>query len=187
MAMTINSGFAPYCTPVQFCLEFDFRTFAQLASDNDVPLSQTNPAPLQASPVLYYKLQVGAGLIEAACTKSARYDPTDLAALVTPVGGIICNSGNLLIKINAGISAFEMYGRRYEGISAVDREKIEMAQGMLSALEDGQAIFAFGATQQAGLLTDYRETPCDVEQRHMPSTVARRCLGIRDNQRYPRG
>ena len=179
--MTVNSSFSPFCTPQQFCpLVFDFRSFAQLVVDNDVPLTQ---AALQASPVLAVKLQIASGNVEIAATRGARYDPiNDLQKLVTPINGTICNGGWMLINMVAGMTAFEMYGRRYEGMTDYMQAKVDEANVLLEALENGEKIFPFAEAQQAGLLTEHIETATDVENRHGTVVIARNFFGRRVNQ-----
>jgi hypothetical protein len=181
MTMTVNSATASYATPAQFVVIFDYRTFAQLASDTDTPLSSS--ALLQSSPVTAAMLQIAAGLIEMAATVSARYDPTDLTALAT--GSPLMNGGYALIQMNCALAAAEFFKRRFEAIPEAIAKVIEEAQDKLAALEAGTAIFSFSQTQQAGLITDYKETAQDVEARNLPSFVARRCFGRRDNRRCP--
>ncbi len=176
MTMTINSGSAAYCSPAIFCSLFDYRTFAQLASDTDVPLASS--AALQASSILALKLQVAAGKIEMACTKGQRYDPADLALMASGT----TNGAAALADLNAGVAVYEMFGRRFETMPDEIRDKVESAMAQLEALADGEEILPFAQTQLAGLIQDYNETPQDVQNRNLPSFVARRCLGRRDNR-----
>ncbi len=180
MTMTINSGLNYYCTPVQFTQIMDYRTFAQLAVDNDIPLGSASD--LQGSAILTTKLRIAAGYIEMAVTVGARYDKADLAWLVTAP---ISNSGYALIDLNASLAAAEMFGRRFEAMPEYIAKKIEGAFAILHALEQGSAIFGFMESQQAGLVSDYKETPQDVENRNLPSYVARRCFGRRSNRLLP--
>lgn len=179
MTMTVNSGASPYCSAANFVVFFDWRTFAQLASDTDTPLASS--AALQASPVLAAQLSIGAGLIETAVTVSQRYDPADLAVLAATT----TNSAYMLFELNASLAAAGMFGRRFEGAPPEIKEKIDNAILKLQALEEGVNIFGFSQVQQAGIISDYKETPYDVQQRNLPSWVARRCVGIRDNMRTP--
>ena len=181
MTMTINSSASAYCTGAQFVIIFDWRPFAQLASDTDVPLASS--AALQSSTILADWLQIAAGDIEMAATVGARYDPTDLAALIVAP---ITNSGWSLIGMNAALAAAGMFGRRLEGLPEFIVRKIEEADSKLSALEEGTGIFGFQEVQQAGIIKDYKETADDVIKRNLPSYRARRCLGKRDNL-YPYG
>jgi len=185
MTMTVNSGFAPYCTPTEFCSVFDYRSFAQLASDTDIPLA--SQSALISSPVLGTQLGIGAGQIEMACTVGARYDPADLSLLITPVSGFIPNGGYALIEMNASLAAAGMFGRRFESVPDEMRARIEDAIAKLEALEKGADIFPFLETQQAGLVQDHRETAYEVSRRMLPSWVARRCVGIRTNMLPPPG
>lgn len=176
MTMTISSSASAYCTGSQFAQLFDYRSFAQLASDSDVPLA--SQAALAASTILAAKLKVAAGMIEMACTVSGRYTPADLAALAASS----TNSGWSLINLNAWLAAAEMYGRRFEGMPPEIKEKFDQGMAMLAALEKGDAIFGFEEVQQAGIIQDYKETASDVEARNLPSYIARRVFGRRSNR-----
>ena len=179
--MTVNSGASSFCTPAIFCQIFDYRTFAQLASDTDIPL--VSPAAFQASPITASMLQIGAGLIEMAATVSARYDPADLAKLITPP---LTNSGYALIQMNAALAAAEFFKRRFESVPESIAAVVQRANDQLAALADGEEIFGFTQVQQAGIATDYQETASDVEQRNLPSFIARRVFGRRANRRGQR-
>jgi hypothetical protein len=176
MTMTVNSGLTAYCTPAQFVQILDYRVFAQLASDTDVPLASSST--LQSSNVLATCLRIGAGKIEMAVTRSAIYDHADLTALVTAP---ITNSGYALIDLNATLAAYEMFSRRFQAMPEFIAKKVEFAMNQLSELESGSKIFGFTETQQAGLIDDYQETAQDVANRNLPSFVARRLFGARDN------
>jgi len=183
--MTVNSNLEAYCTGTQFTVKCDWRTFAELASDTDVPLASS--AALAASPVLLFALQEAAGDIEAAVTIGQRYDPTDLVLLITPDGsGKISNSGVKLIAMNAGIAVVKMFQRRGKGVPEDLKELVEESLNTLAALEEGTAIFAFRETQEAGVLQTYEETPVDVANRNLPSYIARPLFGQRANQYWPR-
>ena len=181
MTMTVNSASASFATPAQFAVLFDWRTFAQLASDTDVPVPSS--AAFQSSPVTAAVLQVAAGLIEMAATVSARYDPADLTILATATP--ITNGGYALIQMNAALAAAEFFKRRFESVPDAIAKVVTDAQDKLAALADGVAIFAFAQVQQAGVLTDYKETPTDVEARNLPSYIAQRVFGRRANRRFP--
>jgi DNA repair ATPase RecN len=91
-----------------------------------------------------------------------------------------------LIQMNAALAAAAMYKRRFEAIPADIQNVVDAAQAKLAALEAGTEVFTFEETQAAGVLQEYDETAQDVANRNLPSYVARRCLGRRDNVRpYP--
>ena len=181
MTMTINSGSTSYCSAAQFVQIFDYRTFAQLASDTDTPLASS--AALQASAITAAMLQIAAGDIEMAATVGARYDPDDLAALAATSSPT--NGGWAIIQMNAALAAAQFFKRRFESVPEAIAKVVEEAEAKLSALEQGIAIFPFADTQQAGIITDYKETAQDVQNRNLPSYVARRVFGVRGNIRAP--
>jgi hypothetical protein len=178
--MTPNSSLSSFCTPAQFVLVFDYRSFAQLGADNDVPLTES---ALLISPILAAKLQIASGKLEMAATRGARYDPiNDLQVLVTPVNGQISNGGWALIEMVASMTAFEMYGRRYEAMPEYMQSKVDETNVLMEALENGEKIFPFTEAQQAGLLTDYVENAIDVDNRNMPTLIAQNFFGRRANR-----
>lgn len=178
--MTVNSCFTSFCTGAQFVLVFDYRSFAQLSADNDIPLTESD---FISSTILAAKLQIASGKVEMAATRGARYDPIlDLLPLVQPVAGQICNGGWALIEMVASIAAFELFGRRYEAMTEYMQGKVDEAKLLLQALENGEVIFPFTEAQQAGLLNDYKETPVDVENRNMPTFIAQNLFGRRANR-----
>ncbi len=185
MSMTVNSSLGSFCTPAQFVLVFDYRSFAQLSADNDVPLTE---AAFLASTILAAKLQIASGKVEMAATRGARYDPIlDLQVLVLPVAGQISNGGWALIEMVASITAFEMFGRRYEAMTEYMQGKVDEANVLLTALENGEKIFPFAEAQQAGLLAEHLETPVDVEAQMLPTFIAENLFGRRSNRIAPFG
>jgi hypothetical protein len=79
-----------------------------------------------------------------------------------------------------------MFQRRFEALPDFLRGMAEQADAKLEALENGRNILGFAEVQQAGIIRDYQETAEDVQARNLPSYVARRCFGRRDN-RLPYG
>ncbi len=179
--MTPNSSPAAFCTPTQFVVIFDWRTPAQLLSDTDVPL--TNQAAVVASPVLAELLMEAAGQIEMATSIGNRYrvftdgTPSDLQVLAATSTVM----ASRLHRLNAAI-AMEYCWRRRPDKKMPEMPEFEEAALMLKALADGEAVFGFVETMDAGILHDYKENPQDVEHRNLPSFQAQNLFGRRGNR-----
>lgn len=146
---TSASATTPYVTAAQF---FDFFS-PQLASDvlratPDAPrpsylamLDPTNPAGAK----LLVFLSRGAGEIEAACAIARRYSPLDLQAL----RGM---SQVLLRGLNAARSMWGLYQRLKPGSARPeDCPGAKESESLLRDLRDGQKVFTFEETMDAGL------------------------------------
>lgn len=149
MAQTTNSSSVPYCTAPQFFVYYAYQLAADMirpqpAAPRPSYLAMIDPANPAGKTLLTFLLQ-GAGDIEAACIVSARYSPADLQSL----GGA---SAAMLQKLNAARSMWAIYQRLKPGTArpedvpfAVESEKL------LQLLRDGERVFSFVETAQAGL------------------------------------
>ena len=147
--MSPNSSASAYCDSVT-ALKFVAR---QIWADNlrEIPeaprpsyLAMIDPANPAGDRLILY-LNEGAGEIEAACGIAQRYLPADLAAL-TGVSQV------LLQKINAARALWQGYQFLRPG--SADQKACPGAtesEELLKALRDGELIFGFFETQQAGL------------------------------------
>ncbi len=104
-------------------------------------LDSTNPAGMR----LYKHLRIGAGEIQSACGVSKRYTVEDLQALT----GV---SQELLIKLNAA-RAFWSLANYLKPITARpdDVPFAKESYELLMLLRDGERIFSFYETEEAGL------------------------------------
>lgn len=168
MALTSASATTPYVTAAQM-----FQFFApQLAADvlrasPDAPrpsylamLDSTNPAGAK----LLVFLSRGAGEIEAACAIARRYTPLDLQALT----GM---SATLLQGLNAARAMWGLYQRLKPGSARPeDCPGAKESEAMLRDLRDGQKIFTFEETMDAGLPS---VQPANPDRLLTPNVVSR--------------
>ncbi len=174
--LTSNSSLTAYAAPADLFLLYDIRTIADLVSDDGTRLGGSpnpNPSTVASSPRLLQLLLVNSGRLEASCVKGQRYLPTDLAALTGA-------SQAYLIQIVCALTMGDLFRRRPE-MGKAD-ERTEEAEAALAALADGEQVFAFIETEQAGIMDDQRNTPGDVENRYLTVQQCRRLFGRRNNQ-----
>lgn len=185
MALTPNSGLSSWIAPQAFFTFCDWRPVAQLLKDDGISsdyVSMTqalgNP-PNPAYAALNTFLQAACGRVETALLRGNRYQASDLANL--PAGS---NAAAFLARLLAKVVQQDIFERRpayLKNYEAINKEVNET----LKALADGENIFPFLETQQAGLIEVERDTPFDVEERHLTSVIARRVMGTRGNQLRP--
>jgi len=157
VAQTSNSAATPYVTAPQF---FEFYA-PQLAADvlrasPDAPrpsylamCDSTNPAGKK----LLAFLSRGAGEIEAAVAVSARYSAADLQALT----GV---SLALLQGLNSARAMWCLYQRLKPGSARPDDcPGAKESSEMLELLRNGERIFSFVESEQAGLPTIFQAAP----------------------------
>lgn len=178
--MTPNSSLTPFCSPAQFVVIFDYRTVAELLSDTDAAL--TNAAAVEASATLAELLLEGTGQIEMATSIGNRYQvytdrPSDLATLAATATA----SGARLRRLNAAITMEYLWRRRPDKEMPAMVE-FEEAALMLKALSDGEMIFGFVETMNAGVLQEHIDTAQDVQRRNLPSFQAQNLFGRRGNR-----
>lgn len=149
MPLTPNSSSSAYCTSVQF---FDFYARSivadMLKARPDCPrpsylamIDPNNPAGQK----LLVHLKRGGGEIEAACGIAKRYLPEDLQALT----GV---SQTLLQGLNAARCVWSIYQTLKPGSARPDEiPGAKESAELLGALRDGEMIFGFLETQDAGL------------------------------------
>lgn len=108
-----------------------------------------------------------AGRIEGRCLVGKRYQPDDLRALVDAGG----SAAEILIKLNADLAFWMLCQRRQPNAS--DPKNVPgaaEAYEYLKALGEGEAIFGFRESAEAGLPT---ANPPDAPKLITPNAVAR--------------
>lgn len=151
MPQTSNSASAPYVTAQQFLLCYAPTIVADLLRPLTNPtgpppsymamVDPTNPAGQK----LLYHMGMGAGEIESKCAIAKRYSPLDLQAL-TGVSQI------LLQKLNAARGMWSLCSNLKPLTARPD--EVPMAAesaAMLEELKNGDKIFTFFETEDAGL------------------------------------
>jgi len=139
MPLTPASSASAYCTAEEFLERFDVRWVGDLLSDTGQKLT---PPDVKTSTLLTSLLKEASGDVEAACFAGKRYDKDDLAALTG-------NSVQMLRGIVAGLTAFYLWERRPERRGEMPK-RCEIALQKLQALRNGDRIFAFTESAEAG-------------------------------------
>lgn len=172
-AKTVVSG-SSYCTPTQFGQRYDVRSLAQRLSDDgtDVsdPLNDTKLAAI---------LKEASGKVEAAALVGERYTPTDLAELQELVNGATTNMCEMLAGLVADLAIPIIFKRRPEILPQFPQ--VQEAQLFLKALAEGEKIFGFQETMDAGHMDSEYEEPATIANRNLFSYQARRFFGTRGN------
>jgi hypothetical protein len=155
--MTPNSASTSYCSAVDF-FSFYARTIAadMLKPAPEFPrpsyLAMIDPAN-PAAQKLQIHLNRGAGEIEAACAIAKRYEPEDLNAL-TGVSQV------LLHGINAARCMWSLYQTLKPGSARMEEcPGAKESWELLEELRDGQLIFGFFETMDAGLPSVVQAAP----------------------------
>ncbi len=143
MTQTVISGASAYCTPQQFLDRYDLRTVGRLLSDDGK--STLNQMQLLASPILASFLMEASGEVETVCLQGGRYTPADLAALAGT------NHGMTLAGLVADLAMWRLWRRRPSKDDKAPAS-VEDARDLLQRLGDGEAIFGFQETADAGVL-----------------------------------
>jgi len=163
MTLTVQSALSSYCPPGEAVKLLDWRPLADLCSDSGTRI--TSAAALAGDPNFNKLLMAASGEVEAACAVSRRYLPSDLLALT----GVSQARLHLLV---ARIVVVLAYGRRVD-LKVEQPWLVQWVEDALHALRDGQRIFGFTETMDAGLFHHYIETDQDRADRN--GLVQRAC------------
>lgn len=171
MAKTVISGTTAYCTAAQVVVFFDWRTLARLLSDTTTPLASS--AAVQADANLAALLKAASGRLEAACFRGGRYTTADLAALTSSYNG-----GQFLAKLVAGLTVSDCYERRPDPGRKLPDLAVQ-AEALIKQLEEGEAIFPFQETADAGVVSHQTITQAQIAARRDKVWLQQRYRGIR--------
>jgi hypothetical protein len=155
MPKTVNTSLTSYAPAAEILKRGDWRVFADLCSDTGARLATS--AVVLTDPNFLALLLDASGELEAACLVSQRYQPVDLAALT---GVAQARLYRLLYRLMVLLAYERRPDRQLE--QPWLQEKVEQD---LQALREGQRIFSFTETQDAGLLHHDTETAAVVERR----------------------
>ena len=136
-------------------------------------------------------LRVASGILESAALIGRRYSPESLKDLTTPPNGstAVSASGEFLKCLVSWIGQYLCFSRR-DGFMPPENVifRYQDAEKYLERLKTGEAIFAFDATQEAGLPSSSIMTPLDLMLRNDLSVRWNRFYGTRQNmRRFPSG
>lgn len=145
---TCNSTTTPYCTAADLFIYHDPNQVADCLRDGEVARPTAEEMADTGNPygaVLYRFLLAASGRIESACLIKRMYSPTDLQALTGA-------SLQTLQKLTADVCFWMVMQRRQPNTG--DPRNVPgavEANELLDQLRDGERIFSFEETQQAGL------------------------------------
>lgn len=171
--MTITSGSTQYITATEFLRYYDSRVVAELLSDTGV--KATSPA---GNPILAELLQAACGEVEASALKGGRYTSTDLAALAASA----TNHSVFLRKLVAAVTMDSLRSRR----ARVGEEELKDRKWVLETLKllrQGEQIFGFAETQEAGTTQSTPDNAVTRRARSGISTNASPFFGCRGGDR----
>lgn len=173
MPMTVTSSTSAYCTPAQAIQMFDVTMWGDLLQDTGTRLTS---GQVLTDLNLAAELLIASGEVEQKALKGERYQPADLAALQSPMTA----GGWILAKIVASIAMRNCLERR-DPFSAMP-PAILRAYDMLDELIQGQAIFGFAETQEAGLPSTKPFYSDITDAQRSPVFKARRLFGTHQNE-----
>lgn len=183
MPLTVNTGAASYLSATTYLgMHIDPRWVSEKVSVNGSgvgmnPDGTVNLTTLAADARLGKALARASGMVEAAATKGARYDPLDLAALT---GNAQAFLEGVVADLTTGILMNDL---RPDPTPNLTPSYLQ-ALAWLEQLAQGERVFAFAETQQAGLIADEKDTPATVCARHGVVADARRFFGRRNNEEW---
>jgi len=167
MPATSVSSATPYITPSDLLNWRDWRQMADWLSITD---ARGTEAVFASSAVAQEHCNAAGGLLEAAVLKGHRYDVADLQALTG-------QSLSLLKRIVAFVAIDSM--SRFKKRTPADESDIKWAFDLLQALANGERIFSFEETQDAGVPNTARMEPAH----DRPSVQAAPLFGVRGDYR----
>lgn len=141
MPKQVSTSASPYCTPSAALLYVDWRTPANLLSDDGTRLADSGAV---ASSAAWAELLLAAsGEVEAAALRGKRYTPADLAAMT---GAQAARLRELVARLAVGKLVF-----RRPGLYPTVPQDVQDARAALELLANGERVFGFVETMEAGL------------------------------------
>lgn len=145
MPATVNSASSAYASGTDLVEARDWRAVGDLIKDDN-----TRPASSGAvavATIVTTALKNASGQIEMAATAGARYQPEDLSALAA--GSTV--GGAALKGLTCDLAFWWLSKRRKPGARPEDVAGVPEALDCLDRLRNGERIFPFTETQEAGL------------------------------------
>jgi hypothetical protein len=178
MPTPISSANA-YCSVAEFLKRYDWRTIAQLMSDDDTtPTERTTltDSTTNEGTRLADILKDASGQVEMAAFAGGRYAPADLEALTG-------NQSAFLKRLVANIAVGMCYQRRPDLYAALPVQAQEAAN-ILNALAGGEMIFGLQENIDASHMDMTLDKPDDVDRRKLMTNITKSFFGRRGNE-YP--
>jgi len=170
MVKTVTSAKTPYCSPAMLAQFYDWRPIARLCQDSQTDPDMTYQQFLTSANVAGL-LSSASGEAEGAFFRAYRLVAADLVALAGT------NAGDYLSNLVAGLAVWGAYQRRTDFRPVP--EGAQEAKQQIQALGNGDKIFGFLETAQAGLWDVKPETPEDIQARNGVIYQARAYWGRR--------
>ncbi len=174
MAKTVQTSAASLLTVAEFLKRADLRTVGDLCSDTGTRITSGG---LATDTHLAAALLDATGIVEQACLVAKRYLPADLAALT---GAGLGSLYRLLSRLTLCL----LFERRPD-LEMKQPWIWEWVEEQLEKLRQGERIFPFTETEDAGLIHIEVETAPEVEARNGISYIMQRMWGRRGNRRGP--
>ncbi len=173
---TPASSATSYCSPSQMEFYYDWRSIAQLVSDDG---TQHTQASLLTDANLGAILLAASGDVESACFRGGRY-VINLAATppINDLAALTGASANLLQKLVADI-AFGFLFERRPNPGVEPPLAYQLAIKKLDDLGEGKYIFGLVENMTAGRQQHYVENVCDQMGRNTVTQQAHRYFGRR--------
>lgn len=157
---TINSTTTPYCSASELFFYHDPQQCADMIVDGTDPRPEVGEMLAPGSKygsIIQRFLRTASGRVESACLIAQMYNPEDLAELYNPThpanaGKQNSASRETLVKLTADLCFWMLCQRRQP--NAGDPRNVQgavEAQQLLDQLRDGQRIFGFVETEEAGV------------------------------------
>ena len=178
MAQTVSTSAVAVLTTAagEVVKRVDWRVFADLCSDSGSRLASS--AAVQADANFLALVRDAYAELESALTVGGRYSPADIAALVADTG---VGAGKFY-RVLSDVVVLLAFRRRPDKAQG-DPTILKEARDTLQQLRDGERIFSFEQSADAGRMTHEREEEADVVERDGLVYQARRIFGRRGNRR----
>jgi len=172
VALTVSSGASAYADIDDMSARIDTRILADLVSDAETP------GTVSGNTILTKLLKTASGKVETAFLMGGKYTSADLATLAASS----TNGREFLADIVCALAYGLLVRRRGDADSEVPPETVEANQ-ILNAAVEGKLVLPFTESVNAGVMSNYIETPEDVVDRDSPVVQAESLFGVRNNRR----
>lgn len=175
MPQTLASSTDLLCPVAEFLKRVDKEVVGKLASDTTTPVSG---GALLTDPNIKAALQDASGLFESAVARGGRYSQADIAViLAAPTSA----AAGMMFRIVSDLAWIHLFERR-PNKNVPTPASVERSLAWLDMLADGQRIFPFVETEEAGVMKRVESEVADVEAQNGAVYQARAYYGTRSNR-----
>lgn len=180
MTQTPNSSTTSYLTPTEFVYRYDQNLVCQYLSDSGAPI---DPSTLSTNTNLLELLADASAMLESAAMVGNRYSVSDLQAITAEVSGTCVYVGGRLVKRLVADLAMGLLRQRRGMRDDQPFPPYLEALRQLDALRDGEMIFAFTESAEAGTIEISQMSFDDLYNQNRLTAVWPRYWGVRpENQ-----